>query len=198
MPAGTTRTASALPRHAARIARPHPAAAAAGLGFAGGALAGLAAQLALVAGSIALAPGALAALRRLDHEAIRAAALTPVNAVGAWLVRWLQVADPTALHQPYADATLGGVLTAVVLGALGGALVAVAGERFPEDAPLAWCLAASLLAWAAARAALVPALDPLLLRVVDGRLLLAAFAVYGAVLAAWTSAARRAAAADRA
>lgn len=165
----------------------------AALGLIGGAMAGLAALGTLVAGNVALAPGGLAALRAFDHRAIRAAALEPVNAVGAWLVRWLQVADPSALELPYADATLAGVATAMALGALAGAPIAAAGERFPDDAPLAWCTAAAAGLWVVARFAVVPAIDPVLLRAVDGRLLLAAHLVFGLALGAWAATARRAA-----
>jgi len=157
----------------------------------GGALAGLVALGSLVAGHVALSPGGLGALRAFDHRAILAAALEPVNAVGAWLVRWLQVADPTALERPYTDATLAGVATVLVFGALAGAPIAAAGERFPDDAPLAWCTAAAAGLWVIARFAVVPAIDPVLARVVDGRLLLAAHIVFGLVLGAWVASARR-------
>lgn len=162
----------------------------ASMGLAGGALAGLAALLALVAGNVALTPGATAALRALDHEVVRDAGLVVLNSIGAWLVRWLQVADPSALVRPYADATLVGILTVVFFGALVGAVIAAAGERFPEDAPLVWTVMAAIGLWVVTRFAIVPALDPLLLRALDGRLVFAAHVVFGLALGVWLSAAR--------
>lgn len=182
-----------MERRATRAVRPQRDAAVAGLGLAGGALAGLAALAMLVASHVALAPGGLAAVRAFDHRAIRAAALAPVNAVGAWLVRWLQVADPTALELPYVDALAAGVVTPVILGALAGAVIAAAGERFPDDAPLAWSAVAAVGLWIVARFAVAPALDPVLLRAVDGRALFAAHVAFGLALGAWVSAARSAA-----
>jgi len=162
----------------------------AALGLAGGALAGLAGLLVLVAGNIALTPGAAEALRALDHEGVRGAALVVLNSIGAWLVRWLQVAEASALMLPYADAIAVGVVTVLVFGALAGALIAAAGERFPEDAPLVWTMMASVGLWLVTRFALAPALDPLLVRALDGRLLFAAYAVFGLVLGSWLASAR--------
>lgn len=184
-------------RPALRAARPHDDAAMAALGLAGGALAGLAALAALVVGNVALTPGAPQALRALDHEVVRDAALEAVNSIGAWLVRWLQVADPSALVRPYADATLGGLVTVVLFGALLGALLAAAGERFPEDAPLVWTVLASIGLWLATRFVVAPALDPLLLRTLDGRLVFVAHVVFGLVLGGWLSASRAAVALPR-
>lgn len=94
------------------------------------------------------------------------------NAFGAWFVRWLQTAAPSALDSVYLDATLGGGVLALVVGALLGAVFAGAIDRLPDDHPLAWGLVWGLAIWAAARWLVAPALDPVLLQAFDTRPLL--------------------------
>jgi hypothetical protein len=91
------------------------------------------------------------------------------NAFGAWFVRWLQTAAPSALDSFYADATLGGIALALAVGALLGAVFAGAIARLPDDHPLAWGLVWGLMIWAAARWLVLPALDPVLLQAFDAR-----------------------------
>lgn len=94
------------------------------------------------------------------------------NAFGAWFVRWLQTAAPTALDSFYLDATLGGIALALAVGALLGAVFAGAIDRLPDDHPLAWGLVWGLVIWAAARWLVAPALDPVLLQAFDARSIL--------------------------
>jgi hypothetical protein len=119
----------------------------------------------------------------------RAPAAGP-NAVGAWLVRWLQTAAPDALDGFYADATLGGLAVAVVAGAVTGAVFGAFLDRLPHDRPLVWGLLLGLLLWALAHHVVAPALDPLLVRLFDWRVLLPAFVAYGAVVGLWVQGGR--------
>lgn len=156
------------------------------LGAVGGAIAGAVALLVLVA-----AHGLATQLGGLFGESVAGAHPWVVpNAVGAWFVRWLQVADPSALQGFYADATLGGIATAILGGALVGAAFAGFIERYPEDHPLAWGVVFGFVLFALLRWALAPALDPLLLRTVDGAALLAGCLGFGTAAGAWAVVAR--------
>jgi hypothetical protein len=132
-----------------------------------------------VAGAVAL--GALAAGATWQgHHAVAGP-----NAIGAWLVRWLQIAAPDALEHFYWDASCGGAALVVLVGALGGALFALFVARLPEDHPIAWGVIAGAFGWAGVRWAVGPAIDPVLVRVFDWRVLLPAGLAYGIVLGAW-------------
>jgi hypothetical protein len=113
------------------------------------------------------------------------------NAVGAWLVRWLQVSDPDSLARFYTDATLGGIALMAIVGALVGAVLAGLLARFPEDQPLAWGAIAGAVLWAVTWWGIGPALSPVLVRTVDWRVLLATCMVYGLVLGWWLRIGRR-------
>ncbi|MCB9177383.1 MAG: hypothetical protein H6648_09505 [Caldilineae bacterium] len=143
-----------------------------------GALGGLLAGAAYVAvlGTAAVAAG---------HSALAGA-----NAIGAWLVRWLQSAAPQAFDNFYADASLGGALIALLAGASFGALLAGLLLRLPEDQPLAWGGLSGLVGWALARWSILPALDPALPQLLGGRALLAAHLLSGLLLGAWLQAGR--------
>lgn len=157
-------------------ARPaHPA----WLGAFGGAVAGAAALLALVGGAQMEA--------RLLAGGVRGWAV-PLNAVGATVVRWLQIGQSQAFDGLYADATPLGAVLVVAGGALfGGCLGALLG-RAPDEPRRAWAIAAAIGAWALVRWAVAPALDPVLLREVDGRVLFASWLVWGLVAGAWLEA----------
>jgi|GEM_PF-5317112 len=158
------------------LARPaHPA----WLGAIGGAVAGAAALLALVGGAQVEA--------RLLAGGARGWAV-PLNAVGATVVRWLQIGQSQAFDGLYADATTLGAVLVVAGGALfGGCLGALLG-RAPDEPRRAWALAAAVGAWALVRWAVAPALDPVLLREVDGRVLFASWLAWGLVAGAWLEA----------
>lgn len=159
---------------------PRPARAAL-LGAIGGAGAGLAALAVLVAGGWAVPAG---------PGSGRGWAV-PLNAVGATAVRWLQIGQGPAFEGLYPDATPLGALLVVAGAALGGAVLAALLCRAPAEPRLAWSMAAAVAGWAAVRFALAPALDPALLRAVDGRVLLAAWLAWGAAVAVWLEAMRR-------
>ena len=156
---------------------PSPGATALG-GAVGGAVGGAAALVVLSVG------GLLA-----GHRAVAGA-----NAVGAWLVRWLQSAAPDAIEHFYWDATLGGVVVAVAAAGLLGAVFALVLARLPHDHPLAWGVLVAVVAWFALRSAVGPALDPVLVRVFDWRVLLPACMAYGLVVGGWVHLGRRTAA----
>jgi hypothetical protein len=145
----------------------------------------------LVYGAVGGGLGAAVSLAVLAADAARAGfgVLAAPNAVGAWLVRWLQTAAPGALAAFHVDATLGGALTHVAVGALVGAVFAVVLDRLPEDHPVAWGAMLGLGLWALARWT-VPALDPVLSHVVTGIGLLVAHLAYGVLLGAWVDAGR--------
>ncbi len=143
----------AAPPFAARAYRPAVATPALVYGAIGGAIGG-----AIMLACLALAAGPL------GRQPVAAA-----NALGAWSVRWLQTAAPQALDDPYADATLGGIGLALVVGALLGAVFAGWLDRLPDDHPLAWGLVWGLGLWAIARWLVLPALDPVLLQAFDSR-----------------------------
>jgi hypothetical protein len=115
---------------------------------------------------------------------------TALNAVGAWLVRWLQSADASALDGVYPDATAAGVLVFLLVGALVGALFAALLDRLPEDQPVSWGGLLGLGLWALTRGVIAPALDPVLARAVPSSVLLATDLVFGVLLGAWVYAGR--------
>ncbi len=159
----------------ALISRPADDAATLALGAIGGALAGGAALAVLVAGSVIS-----------GREPV-----VPANAIGAWLVRWLQSADPSALENMYADATITGVVSAIVLGAAVGAPLAAWIARYPDDHPVAWGLMAGIGLWALTRWVVAPGLDPILVRpgaAIGGWTLAAAHVAYGLFIGAWLNA----------
>lgn len=145
-------------------------------GAIGGAVAGAAALAVLVV-------GAQAEARLLDGSARGAA--VPLNAVGALVIRWLQVGQSPAFDGWYADATPLGALLVVAGGALFGGLLGALLGRVPDEPRQAWTLVAAVGAWAAVRWSVAPALDPVLLREVDGRVLFATWLVWGIVAGTW-------------
>jgi hypothetical protein len=116
------------------------------------------------------------------------AALSGANALGAFFVRWLQDAAPQALNNFYPDATLSSLLIAPLVGAGVGAAFAAFLTHLPEDRPLAWGGVMGVLLWLAGRWSILPALDPVLIQQVDGRVLFAAFLLSGLALGAWIEA----------
>lgn len=108
-----------------------------------------------------------------------------LNAVGAWLVRWLQTADPSALDGYYWDATLGGAVVFVVVAAAVGSVFAGFLDRLPEDHPVAWGALLGLVLWALTIWAVGPAIDPVLTRTLSHGVLLLTDLVFGVVLGAW-------------
>jgi len=159
-------------QHAARPGHP------AWLGAIGGAGAGAAATAVLVAGAQVVAG--------LEGGARGWAA--PLNAVGATVVRWLQIGQSQAFDGVYPDATPLGAVLVIAGGALfGGCLGALLG-RAPDEPRQAWAIAAALGAWAMLRWSVAPALDPVLLREVDGRVLFASWLVWGLAIGAWLEA----------
>jgi hypothetical protein len=118
-------------------------------------------------------------------------AVTSLNSVGAWIVRWLQYAAPDALNGFYYDATLGGILLTAGVGALVGAVLGGLLARFPDDQPFVWGAVAGAVLWLLVKAALAPALDPVLNRVVDWRVLLVTCLAFGLMLGAWMHYGRR-------
>jgi len=137
--------------------------------------------------------GAAAVALVVAGAAVGAQGRPPVavaNGVGAWFVRWLQTAAPSALDNFYLDATLGGLGIALGLGVVGGAALAGITGRLSEDSPLAWGLAAGFGFWLVAQWALVPALDPVLGRVLPSPGLALACLAYGLTLGWWLRAGR--------
>jgi hypothetical protein len=148
----------------------------------------------LAAGAVG---GALASLLSLAVALVLAAAqgqppLAVPNAVGAWLVRWLQTAAPSALENFYPDATLGGLLLVVAGGGTAGAFVAAAAGHGPRRSGLALGLAAALLAWALLALAVAPALDAVLGAVLGPWGLAGTAAAWGLGMAWWLGGLRRA------
>lgn len=115
-------------------------------------------------------------------------AIAGANALGAYFVPWLQDAAPQALDNFYADASLGGLILALSIGASLGAAFAAFLTHLPEDRPLAWGGVMGVLLWLAGRWSILPALDPLLIEQVDGRALFAGFLLSGLALGAWIEA----------
>lgn len=118
-------------------------------------------------------------------------AVTSLNAVGAWVVRWLQYSAPDALNGFYYDATLGGILLTAGVGALVGAVLGGLLARFPDDQPFVWGAVAGAVLWLLAKAVLAPVLDPVLNRTVDWRVLLVTCLAFGIMLGAWMHYGRR-------
>lgn len=160
---------------------PQRPARAAVLGAVGGALAGAAALVTLLA-----AQRAAGVMGGGAREWV-----VPLNAVGALLVRWLQIGQSQAFDGLYPDATPLGAAAVVLGGALAGACLGAMLARAPGEPRRAWALAAAVVLWAVTRWALAPALDPVLLREVDGRALFAAWLAWGACVGAWLDAAER-------
>ncbi len=92
----------------------------------------------------------------------------PANALGAWFVRWLQTADPTATTRFYADATLGGILLSGVAGALGGMFWWACLTHWRGARPLVLAVLLALVGLGLVRRIVAPALDPLMLRDLPG------------------------------
>ena len=160
----------------ALITRPADDAATMAIGAIGGALAGAVGLGVLVAGSMIA-----------GREPIVAA-----NAIGAWLVRWLQTADPSALDNVYADASIAGIASAILFGAAIGAPLAAWIARYPDDHPIAWGAMAGIGLWALTRWILGPALDPILVRpdaAISGWTLAAGHVAYGLFIGVWLDAA---------
>lgn len=148
------------------------------LGAIGGAIAGAAALAVLVGGAQAI----------VRWQGGARGWAVPLNAVGAAVVRWLQIGQSPAFDGLYPDATPIGAALVVAGGALvGGCLGALLG-RVPAEPRQAWSLAAAIGAWAIVRWAVAPALDPVLLREIDGRVLFAAWLVWGLVAGTWLEA----------
>lgn len=119
------------------------------------------------------------------------APLVPANAVGAWLVRWLQSAAPSALGNFYPDATIGGLLIVGLFGALAGAVLGAILARAPRDGPLLWGAAAGLGLWLLLRWAIVPGLDPVLGAVLGATGMALACIAWGLLVGLWHRAGRR-------
>lgn len=133
--------------------------------------------------------GALAAWLTLIGGVVLLAAsgqppLALVNAAGAWLVRWLQTAAPSALGNFYPDASLGGLLLVGLFGALAGAVLGALLARLPQEGPVLWGLATGLGLWLLLHWAVVPGLDPLLDGLLGGAGLALACGMWG-LLAGW-------------
>jgi hypothetical protein len=148
-------------------------------------------------GGLIAAVAALLALVALSGASGRSL-VRPLNVVGAALVRWLQRSAPQALDKVYLDATIGGLILAMVAGAVAGALLAMALDRLPEDQPLSWGLLTGLVAAALLNGSprsgwgLGPSLNPLLVTEWGWRGLLVAGGIFGAVLGVWLHLDRRA------
>jgi hypothetical protein len=110
-----------------------------------------------------------------------------LNAVGAWLVRWLQFAAPDAYEHFYLDATLGGLVIGLAVGAVVGALFAGVLERLPQDHPLAWGIVGGLGLWAVTWWRVLPALDPAAVTHLTGGAWLAMSLTYGLLIGLWVS-----------
>lgn len=108
-----------------------------------------------LAGGLALATLTLAMIS--EGRATPAA----LNVMGAWAVRWLQTASPSALDGWYVDAALSGLAAVLGGGALLGAILAAWLVRIPEDHPLAWGILYALGLWAVLHGYVIPALNPL-------------------------------------
>jgi hypothetical protein len=143
-----------------------------------------------IAGGLA---AAVAAAVLTGLHAVGAEPLEPLNAIGAWAVRWLQTADRAALALFYADATLLGAAACLTVGATIGAVFAATLDRLPQDHPVAWGVLAALVLWAVTWWRILPALDPRFVQVVRSEHWLAALLVYGLFLGAWIHVDRRAA-----
>jgi hypothetical protein len=108
-----------------------------------------------------------------------------VNAIGAWLVRWLQGAAPDAFTHFYSDATVGGVLIALAVGAVVGSLFASLLNRLPNDHPLGWGLVVGGVLWVSTWWRVLPALDPAFVTHVEREAWLVGCLVYAGFLGYW-------------
>ncbi len=133
----------------------------------------------------AVAAGIAIAILTVVHTARGGSTLVPLNAIGAWLVRWLQQAGPDAFTHFYADATLSGVAIAVVVGGTVGALFASLLDRLPQDHPVGWGLMAGLVLWVVTWWRVLPALDPAFVAHLEREAWLVACLTYGGLLGAW-------------
>jgi hypothetical protein len=79
-----------------------------------------------------------------------------------------------------------------VAGTVGGAVFGGCLERARGQSAAAWGVLTGAVAWIALRYAVSPALDPLLVRTVDWRLLLPACLAYGLALGSWVEVGRQA------
>lgn len=121
------------------------------------------------------------------------APLAPVNATGAWLVRWLQTAAPSALANFYPDATIGGLLIVGLFGALAGALLGALLARAPQAGPVLAGLSAGLGLWLLLRWVILPGVNPVLGTFLGTVGLALACAAWGLLAGLWHRAGRRAA-----
>lgn len=111
--------------------------------------------------------------------------LVPLNAIGAWVVRWLQQAAGDAFTHFYVDATLGGIGIALAVGGALGALFASLLSRLPQDHPVGWGLMAGLVLWVLTWWRVLPALDPAFVGQVERDAWLVACLAYGGLIGAW-------------
>ena len=108
-----------------------------------------------------------------------------LNVLGAFWARWLQIADRGALDLFYWDASLGGLLSTLMLGTLLGAFLGSMLTRMPDDYPLAWGVIAVLILAVLVRKVLAPALSPILVEFLEPRVFYAAFGLAGAAAGLW-------------
>jgi hypothetical protein len=142
------------------------------------------------AGGVVAAAASTALLAAL-HAVRQGSAWVPLNAIGAWAVRWLQPAAPDAFTHVYGDATAGGLAVALVTGAAVGALFASLLERLPRDHPVGWGLLAGISLWAFTWWRALPALDPAFVAHVEREAWLASCVLFGALLGVWIHGDRR-------
>jgi hypothetical protein len=137
----------------------------------------------LAAGVALVVAAAMAGLR--GHAPVAVA-----NGVGAGLVRWLQLAAPQALDNFYPDATLGGLVLALVLGSLVGAVAGGVWARMGPGNAMVWGLGLGVGLWVLVRWGAVPALDPVLGVALDAVTVAGACLAFGFVLGWWLGAVR--------
>jgi hypothetical protein len=126
------------------------------------------------------------AAARLAEEPFGGLLVVP-NAIGAWLVPWLQTAAADAYAHFYVDATVGGIAIALVVGAAVGALFSSVLDRLPQDHPVVWGALGGLMIWAFTWWRVLPALDPALVSMVERSVWLIFCLAYGHVLGVWVS-----------
>ncbi len=144
----------------------------------------------LLRGALGGALGGLTGLlaASVTHVVLGGEALVASNALGATVVRWLQIGQTQAFDNFYPDATLGGVLLALIAGALVGAPLGALVARFPDDHPAAWGFVCGIALWAITRWVLAPALDPASLRVLGGWPFAAGHLAFGLSTGMWLGA----------
>ena len=172
------------------MARIYPAPSAAGAmltGAVGGIMGAVAGLLVLVAVAIWGSETGWAALSPPVAEAV-----APLNAIGAWLIRWLQTADTAALLVPQVDAVALGIALPLLLGSLIAAAFAGLMDRLPDDHPVAWGVMLSVVLFVLTWWFLIPVLDPVLARVVSAAQWFVAVLAYGLTVGLWTQADREA------